>query len=422
MPQVSKCVEKCIGKRGAFRPTSFLFGVLVIAGLAPSPAVGQESTDPLIATQDVLDDRSEAVRANDREAFLATVDPKAPSAFRGAQARYFDGLTSLPLESFALTAQIEDTGDLSAAAAGEYGGDPVFLPETRQLYRIAGYDDRDALANLWLTFVQRDDRWYVGGDDDLESLGLDTDRGLWDLGPVRLETRPRVAVISHPDQATRAAAIADLAETAMTRLAQVWDQPWSQRVPIILPSSTADLERLLLSTIDLDKFVAFASYRLSEDEDFSGSAPRILVQDSRLSRYPAQTQVETLVHELLHAAAASKAGPFVPLWVHEGVADWAATGRGGASRAPAGSDGELPRGFELSSGSQAAISRSYRESRSAIALLAERSGAGAPRAFFEALGSIRVAPGDDDYQVDVALQKVAGQGFADFERAWAARR
>ncbi|MGH9156225.1 MAG: hypothetical protein ACRD1K_10425 [Acidimicrobiales bacterium] len=389
------------------------------AGAAAAPAAGA-----LAAVQAVLDIRAEAVLGQDRAAFLATVDPEAPADFVAAQRRHFDGLASLPLASFSLRAHLEDSGDLSVAAAGRYGSAPVFLPETRQHYRFEGYDGTDAVDYLWLTFVERDGRWYVGGDGDLAALGLDSDRGMWDLGPVRIAAGPHFLVLSDPADAARADALAALAERAATRMAGLWDQPWSGRVPLVLPPSVAALERLLQSTVDLDKFVAFASYSLSDDDGsrYSATAPRIFVQDDRLSRHSEASQIETLVHELVHAAAAPLAGPFVPLWVHEGVADWAATGRPGDVAAPSGSDGVLPRPYELTTGSAALIQRSYRESRSAISYLAERAGPGAPSALFRGLGEARTGPGSVDHHVDAALRRVTGSGLAEFERAWAADR
>ncbi|MGH9165680.1 MAG: hypothetical protein ACRDZW_09240 [Acidimicrobiales bacterium] len=393
-----------------------------LLGPVPVPATAAAPADTLTAVQVVLDARADAVRRHDRPAFLATVDPEAPPGFAATQARSFDGLASLPLASFTLQARVDDTGDLSRAAAGRYGGAPVFLPETRQRYRFAGYDDRDAVAHQWLTFVQRAGRWYVGGDDDLEALGLDTDRGLWDLGPVRTRTSEHVLVLSRPEQAERAANLADLAEQAVARLGQVWDQPWSGRIPVVLPPSVPELERILQSTVDLDKFVAFAVYGFSEDRDYTATAPRIFIQDDRLARYPPATQVETLVHELVHAAASGLAGPFIPTWIHEGLADWAAAGRPPASRRPPGSDGRLPRAHELTTGSRASIATAYRESATAVALLAGRSGAAAPSSLFRVLGTTKVAPGNTDHQVDVALRQITGLGFEDFERTWAARR
>jgi len=408
-------------RSGALVAAAAVAAVLAVpAGAAPNVR-----PDVLEAAQAVLDARADAVSRKDRTAFLATVDPQAPAGFAQAQGRHFEGLASLPLESFSLRASVEHTGDLSRAAEGRYGGAPVFLPETRQRYRFAGYDSVDAVDYQWLTFVQRDGRWYVGGDDDLSVLGLDTDRGLWDLGPVRVEAGARALVISDPADAGRAGVLSSLVAQAADRMAAAWDQPWSGRVPLVLPPSAEVLERLLQSTVDLDKFVAFASYGLQEDDGpdgFTASAPRIYAQDERLSRASPAAQTETLVHELVHAAAAPLAGPFVPLWVHEGVADWAATGRPDDVARPPGSDGRLPRGYELTTGSAASIQRSYRESRSAVSFLATRSGAGAPSALFRVLGEARTEPGSVDYHVDQALRRVTGLGFAEFERAWAADR
>ena len=406
----------------------FLAPVLAIAAAVAAvvpgspPATAATPGDPLPAVQAVLDTREDALRRGDRQSFLATVDPEAPASFRAAQARSFDGLRSLPLASYSLTARVDDTGDLSAAAAGRYGGGRVFLPETRQAYRFEGYDDRDAVDQLWWSFVEREGRWYVAGDADLEALGLETDLQPWDLGPLRQERRERVIVLSRPEQAERAAALAGIAEEALAAFAAVWDQPWGGRLTLVLPGSLEELERLLESTVDLDNFVAFAGWRVLPDADFAATAPRVFVQEARLGRYDRAGQVETMVHELVHAASAPLSGPFVAGWVHEGVAEWAATGRALDRRRPAGGDATLPRDHELSTGPSASIVRNYQESAAAVSLLAARKGPGAPTAFFRALGEARVAPGSVDHRVDAALRRSAGMSLAELEAAWAARR
>ena len=391
-----------------------------VTNAAASAATAEE---PLAAVQAVLDARVGAVKRKDKAAFLATVDPSAPAAFSAAQARHFDGLRSLPLASFALRASTDDTGDLGAGLAARYGGDKVFLPETRQVYRLEGYDDRDAVDHLWLTFVERDGRWFVGGDTDLEALGLETDRQLWDLGPVQLLFSEHVLVLSHPGQEARASALAAISEEAVGAFAALWDKPWSGRLTVVLPGSVDELERLLESTVDLDKFVAFAGYGVEDSADgWTATAPRIFVQDARLGDYSRPAQVETLVHEIVHLVTAPLSGPFVPGWVHEGVADWLATGRPPAERRPAGGDALLPRDYELSTGSSAAIIRVYRESRAAVSLLAARKGATVPTTFFTRLGAVRVAPGSVDHNVDASLRAAAGLSLGELEAAWAARR
>jgi hypothetical protein len=370
--------------------------------------------------QAVLDARGAALSAGDRAAWLATVDPDAPKAFREAQGRLFDGLRSVPIESYALEARTEDTGDLAGGVGLKYGG-PVQLPETRQRMRLRGFDARDAVDSLWLSFVQRGGRWYVAGDEDVAAVGLDTARGMWDFAPVEVLATEHLLTIFHPAQRDRAEALSAIAEEAIGVLRARWDQPWPERIPMILPADTDELELLLQSTIDLDKFLAFVSYGSVRDEGWDATAPRIYIQDQNLAKYDRGFQVETLVHELAHAAGAPLAGPFVSNWVHEGVADWIATGRSTKERKPTGSDGRLPRDFEFSTGSQSHILEAYKESRSAVSFLASKKGVAAPTAFFRELGSVRVAPGSTDHQIDAALQRAAGTGLSDVEGGWARR-
>jgi hypothetical protein len=382
---------------------------------APFPA---SADSRLGAVQPVLDARVAALAAGNRSAWLATVDPSAPPTFRDGQGILFDNLRSLPLSRFLLTARTADSGDLSAGLSATYGGVPVFLPETRQVMRFAGYDDRDAVDSLWLTFVQRAGTWYVGGDNDLAPLGLDTARGLWDFGPVRVHPTAHFLVLSHPAQASRADALAAIAEEAIGLLNQRWNRPWLDRIPLILPGSEPELEQMLQSTVDLNKFVAFTVYGAVRDTGWEATAPRIYIQDLNLSRYSHGFQVQTLVHELTHAAASGLAGPEIPSWVHEGVADWVAKGRSTAERRPAGAEAHLPRDYQFTTGTGASILLSYDESRSAISVLARDRGIDAPAAFFTALGALRVTPGSSDYQTDAALRAATGWGVADLERTW----
>lgn len=405
-----------MGARAALSLTLAL--LLSISGLGSATA--QSRSGAAQTVQGVLDARVAALTAGDRAAWLATVDPEAPKAFRDAQGRLFDGLRAVPIESYSLEARTEDTGDLGGDLGVKYGA-PVQLPETRQRMRLRGYDDRDAVDSLWLTFVQRGDQWYVAGDEDLAALGLDTARGLWDFAPVEVLATENLLTIFHPAQADRARALSAIAEEAVVVLRSRWDLPWSERIPMILPADTDELELLLQSTIDLDKFLAFVSYGSVRDTGWESTAPRIYIQDRNLAKYDRAFQVETLVHELAHAAGAPLAGPFVSNWVHEGVADWVATGRSTRERKPSGSDGRLPRDFEFSTGAQADILVAYKESRSAVSYLASRSGSGAPTAFFRELGSARSVPGNTDHQIDAALRRASRLGLADLEGGWARR-
>ena len=390
------------------------------------PAYGAENrhkaqgVEPLRAVQDLQRARLDAIKAGNRDAFLATVDPRAPQSFKDAQARHFDGLRTVPMERLDLQARIDQSGDLGTDLSAKYG-DRTFLPETRLVYRITGYDDRDAIDVLWVTYVQRGDRWYVAGDRDLEDVGMLTYRNLWDFGPVVARTSEHFTVLSHPEQASRAEALSGIAEDAATVIRERWDQPWSGRIPIILPGSIRELEEIIQSTFDLDNFVAFVAYNPIRDVDFVNTAARMFIQDQNLASYERPFQVETLAHELAHAAGAPLSGPYIPAWVHEGIADWLATGRSTAERKPSGSDGVLPRDYEFTIGSGTTIVRAYRESRSAISFLAARKGLGAPSALFRSLGEPKAAPGSVDFHVDAALRRLFGMSLDELQSGWKSR-
>ena len=423
---------------GVIAPGRALLVLSVMAATLVAPAGPRPDVSPAVATtrgarpapappatlaevQRVLDARVDAVGRADREAFLATVDPAAPEAFRLAQAAAFEGLRSLPLASFSLTARLDDTGDLGAGLSPRYGGAPTFLPETRMRMRFADYDDRDDVESLFLTFVRRGDRWYVAADADLAPLGIDSFRGLWDQGPVEVQRTAHFLVLSHPPDAGRARSLAAVAEDAIGQLDQRWDEPWSHRVPLILPASIDELSRILQATFDLDNFVAFVAYGAVRDRDWEATAPRIYIQDRNLSRYRREDQVRTLTHELDHVAVAPLAGPLIPSWVHEGVAEWVAVGRGTDGSRPAGSDGRLPQDFEFTVGGREAINLSYAESRSVVSFLAARWGARAPIELVRSLGAEKVAPGSEELRVDRALTRIAGLTAAQLEKEWAAR-
>lgn len=387
-------------------------------GIAPAPARAQTpAEDRLAAVQRVLDGRATAVRDKDKAAFMATVDPNAAASFTTAQSSLFDGLSSVPLSDYRLQARLEDSGDLSAATRDKYNA-PTYLPETRQRLRIKDYDTADAVDSLWLTFVQRGESWFVAADNDLALLGMETARGLWDFGPVVAHATPHFLVLSHPAEAPRAQALGGIAEEAVARHNERWTLPWSGRIPVVLPSTNAELGAIIQSTLDLDKFVAFVSYGAVRDKGYDATAARVYIQDKNLGRYSRPFQVDTLVHELNHAAAAPVTGPFVSSWVHEGVADWIATGQRTNERHPSGSGPRLPRDFEFVTGNQAGIVRSYASSRSAVSVLAREKGIAAPAAFFKALGDVRVGPGSVDYQIDRALRRSAGLGLTDLEAVW----
>ncbi|MGH8997781.1 MAG: hypothetical protein ACRDY7_00115, partial [Acidimicrobiia bacterium] len=370
------------------------------------------------AVQAVLDQREEAIGAGDRGAFLDTIDPEAPDAFRRAQGRLFDGLRTVRFSRYELVVRSDEVPDLSAGLAERYpGADDVFLPPVEGRYLIAGADEIDAVDGLFYTFLLRDGRWRIVSDSDLADLGLPSARNPWDFGPVAQLGSEHFTVLFDEADRSRARALADLAERGYGRLTRSFGRPVPTRIVLVLPHTTEELRDMIQATFDLSNFVAFAAASVDRDRGWSTTAPRVYAQDDNLAASVESYQLETMHHEFIHVAAFPLAGPFVPSWVHEGVADWLASGRPKALGV-AGSDSLVPDDYEFTTGGQGSILTAYAESSSAIAFLAETEGPSAPLDLLVEAGAPRVAPGTADYHLDQAMRKVSGAGMGEFQAAW----
>ena len=371
------------------------------------------------AVQAVLDQRVDALRRGDRAAFLDTVDPAATDEFRTRQGHMYDGLRSLPLAAYELRLRTDEEPDLAGGGlAGRYpGAEAVFLPPVEARYRLTGIDTVDAVDGYYATFLLRGGRWRIVSDRDVEDVGLPSARNLWDYGPVTQERTTHFTVFHDPADRKRAEALATLCEQAYTRLTATFGRPVPAQIVVVLPHSLDQLREILQATFDLSNFVAFASASVDRDADWQSTAPRVYVQDTNLSRSRRDYQLQTFHHEFTHVAAFPLAGPFVPSWIHEGLADWMAQGRQPPS-AVDGSDGILPHDWEFTTGGGDAIVRAYDESTSAMAFLAARKGQGAALDLLVQVGEARTAPGTGRYHVDQALRAVYGAGFDQFQKDW----
>ncbi len=398
--------------------------VLVAGLLVPLTSWGTPSGPQVAAAQSrqeaaqaVLDERETAIRNGDRDAFLATVDSGADEEFKARQAALFDGLRSVPLASYELIVRTDEVPDLGMGLDERYIADEVYLPAVESRYRIEGVDAVDALDGLFYTFLRREGRWRIVSDTDVEDLGLPTARNLWDFGPVARSRSPHFTVLFNSANRERAEALLRLAEEARDRLAATFDRPLPDQTLLILPRSVDQLAEMLQATFDLTNFVAFAAAAVDRDEGWEATAPRVFAQDVNLARSGRSFQLETLHHEFVHVAAFPLAGPFVPAWVHEGIADWSANGRGRPFEAAA-SDEVLPEDYEFTTGGLHAIVSAYQESTSAMAFLAQAKGADAPLDLLVEVGEARVAPGTMDYHTDAALRSLYGKGLTDFQQDW----
>jgi len=178
------------------------------------------------AIERLLSRRSAAVLAQDRDAFLRTVDPRS-SRFAVAQDRFFQRVSDVPFSDW----RYRVVGGLSprvrsASVAGlrrRYHA-PVWLAKVVVSQSFRGAPGAQLSGIDYLTFVHREHGWYLGGDDDLAEFGLHTSRQPWDFGPVVTVTLPHVVVLGHVVQQDYVDGLADLAERSADTVEQLFHQ------------------------------------------------------------------------------------------------------------------------------------------------------------------------------------------------------
>jgi hypothetical protein len=409
-----------------YRPAVALVGAagaLVLASsllIAPS-AVAQ---DPPSGIPALLDRRAEAMLGGDADAFMATVDP-ADAAFVTRQRHLFDGFQQLGLASYELELSDALWPELtSSREVGRYG--PNLEPRVlhvEERYRLEGYDRAPALEDLYLTFIRRDDGWRIASDTDLDDLTLYSGRKLWENGPIITRQTEHFLYVSHPDQADAAGTILGASERGLQRVRERWPVPWPERVPILAPSTTEELRRLIQATFDLDVFVAFAASGVDRRRGWNVVGHRVVLNWPNFSGFAEDTQEDILTHELLHLATRGAVGPATPSFVEEGIAEWVSEDDDSVYLGPrveAGTfDRELPEDHEFRTGSSADILTSYEEAAAWGRFAVDRYGVDEVAEFYRLLGEPRVAAGTWEYHIDRAARGAFGVSFEAMEDRWA---
>ena len=381
------------------------------------------------AIDDLLARRAIAVLERDRDGFMATVAPYSKE-FVDRQERLFKALATVPLESFGYRVAWERRGDLVRPFdVKRYpGADEVSIPLTEERYRIEGFDLRDAVEDMYYTYVKDDGEWLIAEDTDLDDITLYSTRHLWDFGPLESDRSEHFLLLAPRCKRgcdSLGSDFLQLAERGLERADRYWHGRWGTRIVVLVPASGAQLERMIQSTFDLDNFVAFAysTVDLTHGVDYTGH--RIIPNPRALAGRSSDSVLQILAHELLHVATRDSAGPFIPIFVDEGFADYAGHDADPGALAFFNSDvagglfnGELPEDFEFTIGSGTDIYRSYQKSQSAVRFFVERFGLEAFNRFYRKLGRIEIAPGTAAFHIDRIFRATTGLGYERFQEAW----
>lgn len=399
---------------------ALLVGALLFFCIAPTPHATGQDLARATSIDELLELRSRAVIEKDRRAFLSTVDPSA-ERFREDQARIFDWMMALPLASYRLSVDLSLYGDLVRPSDEKRypGAERVSVPLTIERYRLGGYDPDPVVRDHYFTFVRRDGAWFIASDSDLEDLGFFSARAPWELSEVQVERSPRfISVAGECAVCDSASSLFPLASQALEHVDDWWDQPWHKRVPVLIPSGSADLARMIEATYPVDDFVAFAFWTGADGEP---PGARIVVNPQGFEGASADRISSILRHELFHVAALPSSGHFIPLWIEEGFAQYVQYGGSGAVIAASDrvSSGSLPDDIEFFSGTGAEILQVYRESLSATGFLVDRWGWGKAQRLYVKLGERGAVPGTARYHQDDVMKAVLGTTTARFEKLWA---
>jgi hypothetical protein len=412
--------------------TTTVLVVSVVFVLAPAPAATPVSGSDRTAIEDLLTRRAEAFLNRDASAFMGTT-AQFDDEFVARQRQSFRWTRGVDLSSYELTADWERYGDLATdSIRSRYpGADDVAVASVEERYALRGFDRPPAVEDLYLTFVKVDGEWLVAGDSDLDDLTLYSSRHLWDFDRLTTERRGRFLLLSHPcnqrGPCGRAPAGATrLAGSALERVAEYWPVRWRRRVAILVPRDARELERLLRVTFDVENFVAFATSSVDVRGGIDYTGHRIVLNPSAFVGRATESTFEILAHELLHIATRGSSGPFIPVWVEEGFAEYVGTDADRnelaflQARVDSGLfDGRLPEDYEFTIGSRTDIFMSYQESLSAVHYFVDRWGLRRFVRFYRTLGRVEIAPGTARLHMDRALRQSVGVDFDDFERAWA---
>jgi hypothetical protein len=330
-------------------------------------------------------------------------------------------MAAIPFESYELEVPWQRFGDLARQSLQKKYREAtnVSVPVTEERYQIAGVDPQPAAEDLFYTFVEIDGEWFIAEDTDLDDLTLYSARHLWDFGPVEESNSDGFVMYQHPCSGGAFCGDDQLLKAAQQGLERVQDL-------ILVPGSQDEVERMIQATFDLDNFVAFAysTVDVAEGVDYTGH--RIIVNPPAFSGRDSTSTMQILAHELLHVSTREASGPFIPVFVEEGFADYVGYDADPnalgflRSRIEQGVfDGRLPEDYQFTIGSGDDIFNSYQESLSAVQFFIDRWGIEKFRRFYRALGKIKNEPGTTRYWLDTMLRRTIGIGTERFEDEWA---
>jgi hypothetical protein len=278
----------------------------------PSPEADQSARPDPQAVAAVLAGRARAVRGHDRTAFLATVASANP-AFQAAQGRLFDDLAQLPLAGWR-----QELGAPEPLATGPGGATLRVILH----YRLRGFDQHDVTRTEYLSFARRSGSgWVIVGDGAAQ--GLRDDPEIWDGGHLTVVRGRHSLVIGDQAANGELREIGRRLDAAVPLITGIVGRHWDRGAVALVPADQARAEALAGGDQNLSRIAALATTTQSAAGDGQPGADRIVILPESFATLSALGRSVVLTHELTHIATGGARDGRTPIWLIEGLADYA---------------------------------------------------------------------------------------------------
>ena len=375
------------------------------------------------AIRALLGRRAQAVIDRDKQTFLDDLDPAQPT-FVARQSKVFDNLSLLRFSGWHYELDPSDERPHTAAVDGARG--TWWSPGVALRYSIAGYDRTPTEEEQGLTFVQRDNRWYLAADTDFAGTGHPTQRDVWDTGVLRVTTGRSCLVLAHPAGAGMAALALRECDAAVPRVTAVWGNGWLRRVVLVVPDSAAELKRLVPDVGDISNIAAVATAELLDaSTGYHPVGDRVVINPKSFGQLGPLGRRVVLTHEVTHVASRAATGPEQPTWFVEGLADYVGflhtdipLGLSALELRKAMRAGHVPTALPPDSafqGGRSDLAATYEQSWLAVTLIADRYGRATMLRLYRDIGSSK-----SPAAVELAFHKDLHTSVAAFTRSWTA--
>jgi hypothetical protein len=337
------------------------------------------------AAHDLLARHAHAVLTHSAPDYLADVDTAtSAAAFRAQEQTDITNLAGVPLASWTYADQLPVRDPRALAAASKRYGTPALILQVTLRYALRYVDPLPDRHDLFLTFVRRDGKVVLSGDNDMSTSSTVSWVGPWRFGPL-VAARGASSLVLGPATASLRD-VAAAVDGAVARVSAVWGTHWNRQVAVLVTGSDAAFSAAVGAGEQVEDVSAAAVTGGIDPVTHDAYGQRLVLAPSALTKLSAVGEQIVLRHEITHLATATITDRTTPRWVVEGFAEYVANLDTGQPVADAASElraavraGRLPTALPDDTAfaeTGAALARAYEGAWLACRLIAARAGQG----------------------------------------------